>query len=79
MTTQTDTTSFADAAYEMAKRAEKHPAAVALGKLAKGKTSPKKSASSRINAAKASRAAVAKRAQIRLNSEIAALLTKGNQ
>jgi len=64
MTTQTDT---------------RNPAAVALGKLAKGKTSPKKSASSRINAAKASQAAIAKRAQIRHNAEIAALLTKGNQ
>jgi len=64
MNTQTDT---------------RNPAAVALGKLAKGKTSPKKSASSRINAAKASQAAIAKRAQIRHNAEIAALLTKGNQ
>ena len=64
MNTQTDT---------------RNPAAVALGTLGGKSKSPAKRAASRANAAKATLALVAKRAQIRHNAEIEALLPKGNQ
>jgi hypothetical protein len=64
MTTQTDT---------------RNPAAVALGGLGGKRKSPAQVAARQQNAQKARLAAEAKRAQIKHNAEIAALLTKGSQ